>query len=223
MARYYPKSQIQTNLFTNGGEYIIEQTGQGYQGAYYKTSTNDYFAGENPETGNNQKLIPTEFFEGNIFGVDSPLESSKKLLYVEGYDGGLPFVTPNSSINNMTYSLLTLGPSLPPVKTTPIPLLTIPTVNDYKIGEFQRYFLKRTNNLIYLEIDSTQYQQYINQDPLVTFNLFNPLTLPWNLTGDEKQVYQSNKRIVELVERENNWYGFTSYFQKDFTKYHLAS
>lgn len=223
MARYYPKSQLQINLFTNGGEYIIEQTSQSYQGAYYKTSTNEYFAGNTPESGDNRKLIPTEFFEGNILGVDSPLESSNKLLYVEGYDGDLPFITPNSSINNGLYNLLTLGPSLPPVKSTPLFFSPSPTSNDYKIGEFQRYFLKRTNNLLYLEIDFSQFQQYINQDPLVTFNLYNPISIPWNLTGDEKQVYQSNKNIVELVERENNWYGFTSYFQKDFSKYYLAS
>ena len=223
MARYYPKSQIQINLSTNGGEYIIEQTGQSYQGSYYKTSTNEYFTGGTPESGGNLKLIPTEFFEGNILGVDSPLESSNKLLYVEGYDGDLPFITPNSSENNGTYNLLTLGPSLPPVKSIPFYLSPTPTSNDYKIGEFQRYFLKRTNNLIYIEIDFTQFQQYINQDPLVTFNLFTPLSLPWNLVGDEKQVYQSNKNIVELTSIENKWYNFSSYFEKDFSKYHLAS
>ena len=68
-----------------------------------------------------------------------------------------------------------------------------------------------------------KFGKFVNEDLTVALDLYNPISLPWNLTGDEKQVYQSNKNIVELVERENNWYGFTSYFQKDFSKYYLAS
>ena len=34
---YYPKSQIKTNLFTNGNEYFLSTNGESYTGYYYKT------------------------------------------------------------------------------------------------------------------------------------------------------------------------------------------
>ena len=34
---YYPKSQITPNLYTNGGEYILTNTGKDYIGYYYYT------------------------------------------------------------------------------------------------------------------------------------------------------------------------------------------
>ena len=36
---YYPKSQIKTNLYTNGVEYILSTTKSGYSGFYYQIST----------------------------------------------------------------------------------------------------------------------------------------------------------------------------------------
>ena len=39
MPRYYPKSQIKPNLYTNGGEYTLIDTGEIYKGYYFKTST----------------------------------------------------------------------------------------------------------------------------------------------------------------------------------------
>ena len=56
---YYPKSQIKTDLFTNGGEFYIEgdKNKEPYIGSYYKTSKSEYFIGKKP-TLNNRKLLP---------------------------------------------------------------------------------------------------------------------------------------------------------------------
>ena len=35
---YYPPSQIQTNLYTGGDEYIIASSGENYIGNYYSLS-----------------------------------------------------------------------------------------------------------------------------------------------------------------------------------------
>ena len=37
---YYPKSQIKSNLYTNGNEYIFPVTEENYIGYYYEVSTN---------------------------------------------------------------------------------------------------------------------------------------------------------------------------------------
>ena len=41
---YYPKSQITSNLYTNGGEYIILSNGRDYIGYYFTTSDNKIFS-----------------------------------------------------------------------------------------------------------------------------------------------------------------------------------
>ena len=54
---YYPLSQIQTNLFTNGGEFYIPTSNvdiryysdsnvNSYTGFYWKTSSEKYFTGK---------------------------------------------------------------------------------------------------------------------------------------------------------------------------------
>ena len=57
---YYPKSQIKTNLYTNGDEYVIESTQIPYTGYYYLTSTGKAFTGKTPDDKPNQELIPVE-------------------------------------------------------------------------------------------------------------------------------------------------------------------
>ena len=48
---YYPKSQIKTNLFTEGGQLEIASPGEVYTGYYWQTSKNEYFTGRNPSDG----------------------------------------------------------------------------------------------------------------------------------------------------------------------------
>jgi hypothetical protein len=45
---YYPKSQIKTNLYTDGNKYILSTTKEGYTGFYYEISTGQKYTGENP-------------------------------------------------------------------------------------------------------------------------------------------------------------------------------
>ena len=54
---YYPKSQITTNLYTNGSEYIILSNGRDYIGYYFTTSDNRIFSGRNPNDKPNFELI----------------------------------------------------------------------------------------------------------------------------------------------------------------------
>lgn len=45
---YYPKSQLTTNLSTNGKEYQLVDTGESYVGSYFKTSDGKYYTGKTP-------------------------------------------------------------------------------------------------------------------------------------------------------------------------------
>ena len=41
--QYYPKSQIKSNLFTNGKEYSLSSTKEEYTGYYYKISNGNKY------------------------------------------------------------------------------------------------------------------------------------------------------------------------------------
>jgi hypothetical protein len=55
---YYPKSQIQLNLYTNGGEFILSTTKEDYKGNYYKVSSGKLYSGKNPTDKPNILLSP---------------------------------------------------------------------------------------------------------------------------------------------------------------------
>ena len=54
---YYPLSQIITNLYTNGGEYVLLNTKQPYKGYYWKTSQEKIFTGKTPQDTPIEELI----------------------------------------------------------------------------------------------------------------------------------------------------------------------
>ena len=63
---YYPQSQIKTNLYTNGNEYIVSATGASYTGYYWKTSKGEYFSGKTPQDLPSQKLNPIPASSQNV-------------------------------------------------------------------------------------------------------------------------------------------------------------
>ena len=203
---YFPKSQITTDL-TSNGNLAIKSNNKPYFGLYYSTSNGKFYTGATSNSEGNLELVL-------ITSENSPPTFEPGDIDAEGID--LRF----SSILTNSYSNLKNISDDSTVPSPPKPYSSTPTPKDYQIGEFQRYFAKKTNELIYIEISKETYNKFINQDSKVAFDLYNTISLPWNLIGKEKQVYQSNKKIVELVERENNWYGFTSYFRQEFSKYY---
>lgn len=188
---YYPKNRIQTNLYTNGGEYSIKSTGENYIGYYYKLYNNTIFTGKTPNDLPNQELTPyLETIE------DNPL-----LVIVE------PFSDPEVS----NYNILSEKPS---PKQIPLPYYPNPTSNDYLLGEFQRYFMKQINALLFTEISKKDYTALINKNETYLWQLYTPISIPWEVSGDKDQVQQTNKRITLLTEQQNKIFGFSQFIEK---------
>jgi hypothetical protein len=59
MKAYYPKSQIQTNLYSNG-EYQLVSTKIPYIGNYWKTSKGEYYTGTGPQYAPVEELEPVQ-------------------------------------------------------------------------------------------------------------------------------------------------------------------
>tara|TARA_R110000782_G_scaffold139106_1_gene231615 strand:- start:304 stop:966 length:663 start_codon:yes stop_codon:yes gene_type:complete len=216
---YYPKSQITTNLHTNGGVYALASTEEEYIGYFYKLSNGEKYTGKSPSNDNRLlTLIPN----ASLITLDNGDVEFKVVGVIDMWDDGL-LPSPSKQIHQLTslnYDVSIENSTSP--RSIPQPSNTIPTQKDYDIGEFQRFFAKKNNENIYLEVDK-QTNTFLNlQDPKIAWDLYSSISIPWDLSGDKDKTYLTNKNIVSLVERNNKWYGFTQWFRDNFLKYYLA-
>ena len=198
---YYPKSQIKTNLYTNGGDLVNASTQEIYNGYYYELSTGQKYTGKTPQDGPSILLTP--------LNLNAPEE------FKQTFESGI--IITQDDLSNGSYTMN------PPVRSIPLFNLTLPTTQDQKQGQFNRYFCKKTNELKYLEIDKNTYQKLQNKDPKIAWDLYNPVQIIWLIQGNQEQVYNSNKGSVISIEQNKGWISFSQYFKDDFSKYYLGS
>jgi hypothetical protein len=197
---YVPKSRIQSNLYTAGKEYVIESTLEPYIGYYYKTYTGRLFTGKNPDDKPNRTLIlrpeKTQANQSQVYikdGVEN--EIYKQIKGIQG--------------NNL--------------RNSPQLFYTQPTEDDYNLGEFQRFFCKKRSEFIYLEISQTDYNNLVQNSSTIDFQNWVPFNIPWTLTGNRNEVYDTNRSIVLLKEKNERFYGFGKYLQEDYLKYYFVA
>lgn len=193
---YLPKSQIKPNLYTKGEEYYLNN--QSYKGYYYLTSTNKAFTGKYPGDLPNTPLQPQKPEQTSDF-VDSISNTKSSFWVYEGTGYNKPQPTPAN-----------------------LPTSTFPTPksNDYKLGEFERYFVSKINEIKFIEINQFTYNQYLNQDPNVSYQLYSPLKISWELTGNKEKVYEVNLKTVQRTEQNLQLRGFVQYFKGRFTQFY---
>jgi hypothetical protein len=219
---YFPKSQINPNLYTNGDEYVISSTKETYQGYYYETSNGEKYTGKNPNSPPNLLLVSintspnlpqlTNQFLPNV--VESYSNSQS------GNDFSITEFPINTSLLDITrYS----DPINSSPRSLPTPIQTPPTQQDKDLGVFSRYFCKKNNENIYIEIDKEQFTKFQNRDEDVAWDLYTPKQVLWQIEGDKTQTYNANKNNISLIEQRDKWYGFTQYFKDRFLKYYLES
>ena len=200
---YYPKSQIKTNLYTNGDEFVYLSNNQPYTGYYYKTSTGQYFTGRTPDD------IPSFELIQNLALAETTINRDKSNYSV---------IINTDLDNNSTYNNLISPP--PPVLISPVYNAPTPTQQDYQTGEFRRYFCKKGNEILYLEIDKETYDKLIVKDPQYQFSLWQPFNLPWLLTGTQEQVYKVNRNVTILTSQRLQLPQFGRYLKDDYLKYY---
>ena len=211
---YYPKSQIKTNLYTNGGEYITPN-GKEYKGFYYELSNGDKYTGKSPEDDINLKLTQFQSLDSVPPGVDP---NNYVEFYLEGGKDGDNFQTLDPNYYNSF-----LDPTNDQKRSIPSPIQTLPTQKDKDLGSFPRYFCKKNNENLYIEINKEQFTKLQNRDKTIAWDLYTPLQVIWQIKGDKTQTYNANKNNITLIEQRNKWYGFTKYFKDNFLKYYLES
>lgn len=205
---YYPKSQIKTNLFTNGNEFEQSITKTAYQGYYYEISNGEKYTGKTPEDGPNILLTLQP----------NPIQQLIQIPYPEDS----PIVIQSSEIVPLDFPEYVIQDT-PTVRSIPLFNPTLPTPQDNQNGQFNRYFCKKNNEVRYLEIDQNTYKQLQNKDPKIASDLYTPIVVLWIIQGNQTQVYNSNKATVQAIETNAKWGGFSQYFQEKYLKYYLGS
>lgn len=192
---YFPKSQIKSNLYTNGDEYIISSTKEYYKGYYYEVSNGNKYTGKTPEDNTNQLLIQPYTSTSN----NTPPPPDSAIFTVTLYPSHTALISR----------------SLPSISITP------PTVPDQQLGIFNRYFCKKNNELMYMEISKETYTQLRLHDPKIAWDLYSGQLLLWQIKGTKEQVYKANKSNVNIIETQQKWHGFSQYFKDKYLKYYL--
>lgn len=202
---YYPLSQITPNLYTNGGEFVYALTQESYSGYYFKVSNGKYFTGRNQDDRPNIELI---LLETNLLSPNTSTQSQTNYLAI------VNAIEPNNEqYLNITHQTPT-SVIVPTYNPNP------PTQQDYQVGEFRRYFCKKTNEYLYIEINQDQFTKLTVKDPQILWQLYQPFYLDWQLTGDKQQVYKVNRNNTELTITTLKLRGLNEYLKFDYTKYY---
>jgi hypothetical protein len=197
---YYPKSQIKTNLYTNGRDYTVSSTQQEYIGPYYEISTGKKYTGRFPGDGENLEL------EDIIFTINESENSFKgfqQQTIIEFSDDSLP---PSLNTNNSV-------PRFIPSFNAPRP-----TQQEIERGRFTRYFCKKTNEIKYIEINKDTFNKLSQKDPQIAWDLYQPVSLFWYM-GIPGSVATLNENAALNIEKRLRWVGFVKYFKGKFTQY----
>jgi len=202
---YYPKTQIRTNLFTNGGEFINSVTKELYVGNYYETSLNQQFTGKNPQDPNSVPLIPID--ETALNPTQTNAENDLVL--------DVRFTEPNYA-----YSIITKQNPNTPQPTYPKFYFAKPTQQDYQNTQFNRYFYKALSGEKYVEISQNDYNSLINKEVKFLYQSVLAIILPWQLTGVQEEVYKINARTTQNVESQYGIKGLGLYLNFDYTKFY---
>jgi hypothetical protein len=200
---YYPSSQIKTGLFTNGNEYFKISDNSIYVGNYWKTSDGKFFTGFSPDSNLYEELFPI-----------TQLTEESKLTSI---------LIKTGSVNVDNYlKIKNLNPNNLPIVYSPSYSLTFPIKEDYEAGVFTRYFCKKINELIYLELSKNTYDKLLGNDSSIDYNTYIPFEIPWILKGRNiDQVARENFKNTSAIEKQQNLLGLTQYI-KNYSQYYVG-
>jgi hypothetical protein len=208
---YFPLSQIKTNLFTNGYEFTtnITDTTNSYSGYYWKTSSGKYYTGKTPQDLPTQELFRIPNLELSTSQLPT-IDTSNIISNITVFDGD-PITESYLKLKNINPNTTNYVPYYNPV---------IPTQQDYQIGQFRRYFVKKTNEIIYIETDKQTVEKIVAKDPQILWELYYPFFIDWQLTGDKQEVAKINRNMVLLASKNQKLPALSLYLKEDYTKYY---
>ena len=198
---YYPKTQIETNLYSSG-DLLIESTRQPYSGFYFSTYDGKYFSGKEPNDGPNFSLILPSKREINNQIFNDILFDPNPTIYDPRFEG-----------DNSVYSNLS-GANPNEIPYSPIPNYPILTPKDIANGQFVRYFIKKSNENIYTEVNRKNYLLASNQ------SLYKQISFSWVIVGDRNKVATTNRNQLIFQENKYKIQGLGAFLKFNYTQFY---
>lgn len=230
---YLPKHYIRTGQFAEPGNFITKTTGESYSGPYYQVATGQYFTGTNPQDSTTQELIPIGVLEttpgtapGQVsvaFNLDVPTYLDPKSLNDLQESGGFNYQVYQPTVVDAYTKVKNYTSQYYDSRILPYAVTPLPEEKDYRVGEYQRYFCKKTNEILYLELDQVQYNGIVQKNPKYFWEQYFAFTLPWTLTGNADEVYKTNQAIVLRKIKTLQLPMFDNYLRQDYLRYYRRS
>ncbi len=166
---YIPKSKINISE-TSGGDLVVKSTNQNYIGKYIELSNGKYYVGDNPSQLNEELIITPSF---NKLGNNE---------------------------NTRIYNVLKPKRAKFQSEINPIyPSKNLPTQEDYDIGYYIRYFVKKVNEPRgYMEVSFDIFNSILQQKKEYDFYLYEIGSITWNLKNG---TILSNFKNLQILER----------------------
>lgn len=202
---YYPQSQIQCNLFSNG-ELIVKNTQKVYTGYYWSTSTGKFYAGKSPTVESQPELLKPSNTSINR-DLEPTYDKKFDAIFYSSYDT-VKYLRLNTTIN----------PSKFP--QTPLYIAPKPTKKDYENAEFTRFFCKKINEAKFIEISKDTHIKLAESNPELDYQTYRPFKINWTLAGDQLKVARENKNVVLYAESKLGALGLSQYIKYNYLLYY---
>jgi hypothetical protein len=216
---YIPKNRIITNLTTSPGEFVYKDTRNPYEGFYWKSYDGKFYTGKTPNDAPVNEIV--KLVDSNIIvDVNKPTTE----LYVTLESSLENDVFTESDILNLNYATLKkIDLSSPPRKLLPSQYYPKPTQDDYNLGAFSRYFVVKSNENIYLEVNKDTYDSINSQSTDWAWELYVPFTILWTLTGERDNVFITNRNITQLTEQRLKRRGLQEFLKQNYLKFYQTN
>ena len=186
---YYPESKILSNQSTDGTELVYLGTNQPYEGAYHILANGKIFTGKNPRDGQLSRLE----YSNNIKFLEDVADFSS--------------LGPTEIPKDTKYDLVRQRQNIKsPMSELIEPKYSEPVV---KYPSFERYFLRRTNNVIFTEVSQIDFNAIKIKDPKYNFGIYIPFELIWTTSG--ANIAETNEKMTFLTEKRFKVYGLSKY------------
>ena len=203
---YFPKSQIKSNQYSNG-ELYVKTTKKPYIGYYWSISNGQCFVGKSPDSvESNIELIKPENRTALAPSLEPAFnEEGPRIIWG---DNTIEYLKLNKDINS---SNLPKTPKYNSLK---------PTKEDYDNQEITRYFCKKINESLFIEISKSTYNKLLNEDSSLDYQTYFPFALPWTISGKQDQVAIINKNAIDYAEVNQQAQGLAKYLKYNYLLYY---
>ena len=216
---YIPKNKIKTDQYTRGGEYRTLLEGKNYVGAYWTMANGKIFSGVNPDDNPQEELVP---FVSKLTGIFDLLEANQTQEYAYNWNTETVPGQFQNMDNISTYNAITKTDMN--IKTfIPKEFYPTPTDENYKIGNFVRYFCIKVNEPIFIELSKSTFDLLKREDPKFDWKMYQLFVVIWTIVGNEEDVLQTNFNQVQIVEERLNRRGLGEYLMNNYIQFYARN